>query len=136
MNTRIDSLGGVASTTRINGHDLIWDQPTELGGNDLGPSPLDTLVACVGACAHYYAAAYLRARHYATDGLFVDVNWKKSIDRPLRILEISVEVTLPSEVPYAHAAAAGRAIAHCPALVTLACEPVLNLSVRSAERAE
>ena len=136
MHLRIDSLGGVASTARIDGHDLIWDQPASLGGNDLGPSPLDTLVASVGACAHYYAAAFLRARNYATDGVAVDVRWTKSVDRPLRILEIAIEVTLPSEVPHAHAVAAARAISHCPALATLVVEPVLHLSVTSSEGTE
>ncbi|MEQ1503428.1 MAG: OsmC family protein [Myxococcota bacterium] len=38
----------VEATTR--GHTVILDEPTDLGGEDAGPTPLETMLAALGAC--------------------------------------------------------------------------------------
>jgi putative redox protein len=41
---------GYRSTIRIGEHELIADEPTELGGDDAGPGPYDLLLAALGTC--------------------------------------------------------------------------------------
>lgn len=63
MRIDIESAGGIASRVRIGSHEAMFDQPTEVpGGEDHGPSPLEVMAAAVGACVHYFAAAFLFAR--------------------------------------------------------------------------
>ncbi len=68
MEIRIESNGGVGARARLGGHTLVFDQAVPLGGSDAGPSPLDVMFAAVGACAHYYAAAFLTARGIPVEG--------------------------------------------------------------------
>jgi uncharacterized OsmC-like protein len=63
MKAVVESAGGVASRVRLGEHELTFDQPSTVpGGADRGPSPLDVMAISVGACAHYYAAAFLFGR--------------------------------------------------------------------------
>ena len=42
--------GIFAQEIKVDGHVLTVDEPKEKGGNDLGPSPYDLLLASLGAC--------------------------------------------------------------------------------------
>lgn len=78
MKAVIQSLSKVGSRVRLGTHEVVFDQPSTVeGGEDRGPSPLDLLVASVGACAHYFAAAYLHARGIATNDLTVELEADK-----------------------------------------------------------
>lgn len=41
---------GYASSITVNGHELIADEPSSLGGGGTGPTPYDLLLAALGAC--------------------------------------------------------------------------------------
>ena len=129
MNYTIQSAGGVASRVQIGPHTLIFDQPASFGGGDAGPSPLDVLVATVGACAHYFAAAFLRARQYPVDGLEVRIVGDKAAVGRKRLLRVTISVRLPPGVPAALAPRVEQAVLACPAWGTLAEAPELGLEV-------
>lgn len=130
MKATIESAGGVASRVRIGSHEVLFDQAQAApGGQDRGPSPLDVLVAAVGACAHYYAAAYLFARKLPVEGLRVSVEAEKTRDPVPRIGALKVQVTLPLDFPEEHLPAIDRAIRHCPAYGTLTHLPHVELEV-------
>src|SRR3954471_20853343 len=100
MKAIIESAGGVASRVRLGSHELVFDQPSPVpGGEDRGPSPLDVLAASVGACAHYFAAAFLFVRKISPDGLRVDVEAEKERDPSPRFGRVSIHVTLPAGLP-------------------------------------
>jgi len=132
MQLRIESAGGVASRVRVGGHELVFDQPTQFGGTDAGPSPLDVLVASVGACVHYYAAAWLVGRKYATRGLYVQVESTKA-DAPKRVSALAFRVCLPAGVPASASVGIERAIRMCPALGTLGASPTVAIAVEACE---
>lgn len=129
MEFKIESAGGVASRTTIGGHELRFDQPAEYGGQNLGPSPLDVMAASVGACAHYYAAAFLTARRLSTEGIVVKVHAEKAKEGRRRIGSIQVMVTVPAEVPEAMLPRIEAAVLTCPAWGTLQVVPESTLTV-------
>ena len=119
MRYHVESAGGVASRTSVGGHELIFDQPEKFGGQDRGPSPLEVLVASTGACAHYYAAAFLVARRLPTDGLSVDIVADKSSERPQRVTHMHLTVHLPPGVPEELLPRLEAAVRACPAHNTM-----------------
>jgi uncharacterized OsmC-like protein len=130
MKAVIESIGKVASRTRVAGHELVFDQPTSVpGGEDRGPSPLDVMVVSVAACAHYYAAAYLHGRGLPTEGLTVEVEAVKERLPVSRIGTFTMKVRVPPGLDERQIAGIERAIKSCPAYGTLLHAPALDVSV-------
>lgn len=129
MKFTIDSAGGVASRLTLDGHELVFDQPVAVGGEDTGPSPLDVMVASVGACAHYFAAAFLRARKLPVEGLTVDVAAEKATEGPRRLRSVSVTVRLPPGVPAEMLPRIEQAVRGCPVVGTLTIPPEISLAL-------
>ncbi len=137
MKVSVQSSGGVASHARIGDHELVFDQGSNVpGGEDRGPSPLDAMLASVAGCAHYFAAAFFRARGISPDGLRVDVEAVKARDPEPRLARIALEVHLPAGVPERYLAAVERVVRGCPALGTLLRSPELELTVHREPGAE
>lgn len=130
MKSIIESVGGVASRVQIGSHELVFDQASPVPhGEDRGPSPLDVMAAAVGACAHYFAAAFLHARKLSPVGLRVEVEAEKVRDPAPRFGKFSIRVVLPAGVPEQYLPQIERAVLNCPAYGTLARPPELELSV-------
>lgn len=133
MNAIIESLGGVASQVRVGSHTLVFDQPSSVpGGEDRGPSPLDVMVAAIGACAHYFAAAFLFARKISPDGLRVEVDGDKARDPSPRIARLSIHITLPAAVPEHYLPLIEKAVRNCPTYGTLVHPPEVSLTFAKA----
>jgi uncharacterized OsmC-like protein len=130
MKARIESAGKVASVVRLGRHMLYFDQPEKApGGEDRAPSPLDVMAVSVGACAHYYAAAFLYGRGVPTDALAVDVEWEKDRVPAPRIGRLVLAVHLPPGLGARELAAIERSIKACPAYGTLQYPPAVTFSV-------
>lgn len=128
MKALIESAGGVASRVQLEGHELIFDQPgTVPNGQDRGPSPLDVMAASVGACAHYFAAAFLSARKLPVTSLKVEVETEKVREPQPRFGKLSIRMIIPAEVPEQYLAQIERVVRNCPAYGTLVHPPDLEL---------
>ena len=126
----IESIGKVGSRANVDGHELVFDQPSTVpGGEDRGPSPLDVMSVAVAACAHYFAAAYLHARNLSSEGLTVEVTAEKERAPVPRIGRLAFKVQLPAGLPDRHVAGVDRAIRSCPAYGTLLHPPSVDLSI-------
>jgi putative redox protein len=126
----VESAGGVASRVRIGAHEVVFDQPPSVpGGQDRGPSPLDMLVVSVGACAHYFAAAFLLGRGLSAAGVRVEVESAKERQPSPRIGKLAIRLVLPPEVPESYLPAIERAVRNCPAYGTLVHAPDVELYV-------
>ncbi len=136
MKAIIESAGGVASSVHLGSHELLFDQPSAVpGGEDRGPSPLDVMVAAAGACAHYFAAAFLLGRKLSPEGLRVEVEARKARDPTPRLDKVTVHVALPAGVPDDYLPAIERSVRACPAFGTLLRSPEVELSF-SKQRAD
>ncbi|HEX2881844.1 MAG TPA: OsmC family protein [Polyangiaceae bacterium] len=130
MKACVESAGSVASRVTLGNHALLFDQPNSVpGGEDRGPSPLDVMAASVGACAHYFAAAFLHARKLETIGLRVEVEAEKVRDPAPRFGRFSIRIKLPSDVPEHYMAPIERAVRGCPAYGTLVHPPEVEVSI-------
>jgi uncharacterized OsmC-like protein len=130
MKAVIESIGNVGSRARIDGHELVFDQPASLpGGADRGPSPLDVMSVAIGACAHYFAAAYLHGRGLSPDGLAVEVTTEKERVPVSRITRLEIKVRLPPGLDDRQVAGIERAIKSCPAYGTLLHPPAVEISL-------
>jgi putative redox protein len=133
VKTVIESAGRVASRVRVGDHELTFDQPSSVpGGENRGPSPLDVMAISVGACAHYFAAAFLFGRNLPVDALRVEVEFEKTKEPVPRIGALSIRVLLPDALPAAHISALERAVRRCPAYGTLAHPPNVTLELVAA----
>ncbi len=98
---------------RVRGHELVVDQPVEDGGADAGPSPTELFVAGLASCVAFYAGRYLHRHGLSADGLAVACGFSFASDRPARVAEISIDVTLPVGFPEERRAALAAVVEHC-----------------------
>jgi uncharacterized OsmC-like protein len=132
MKAVIESIGKVGSCARIDGHELVFDQPATVpGGENRGPSPLDVMSVAVAACAHYFAAAYLHGRGLSPEGLAVEVTTEKERAPVSRIGRLEMRVRLPVGLTERQVAGIERAIKSCPAYGTLLHPPSVQISIAS-----
>lgn len=136
MKLVVESAGAVASRVTIGTHELVFDQPQSLpGGEDRGPSPLDVMAASIGACAHYFAAAYLNARKSPVEGLRVEVEAEKVREPQPRFGRLAIRVVLPFGAPEEYRKPIERAVRNCPAYGTLVHPPEVELELTQAAHA-
>ncbi len=60
------------------GHRLYADEPEELGGADLGPSPFEYVLAGLGSCTTITLRMYAQRKKWPVTHIGVDVAYKKS----------------------------------------------------------
>jgi uncharacterized OsmC-like protein len=126
----IESIGEVGGRARVGEHELVFDQPVGVpGGKDRGPSPLDVMSVSVGACAHYFAAAYLHGRGLSPEGLSVEVTAEKERVPVNRIGRLTLKVHPPPGLSDRHLAGIERAIKSCPAYGTLIHPPSVEIAL-------
>lgn len=73
-------LEGDDYTTEVQmgDHALIADEPTNVGGNDFGPSPYELLNASLGACKAMTMKMYARRKGWPLDDVMVHISYSKS----------------------------------------------------------
>ena len=77
MEVLVEHLGAVQFEIRARKHVISCDQPAENGGFDEGMTPPELMLASLGSCAGFYAAAFLKKKGIATEGTRVKVTAQK-----------------------------------------------------------
>lgn len=130
MEVQVKHLGAMQFEIFARGHSVISDQPVEAGGHDEGMTPPEFLLASLGSCAGFYAAAYLRKKGLATEGTHVRVNAEKA-GPPARLDSFTIEVTAPIELSEADCAGVKDAVHRCLIHNTMLATPSLRIEVLS-----
>jgi putative redox protein len=130
MFAHVRHLDGVRFEVEAREHPVICDQTLENGGQDLGMTPPELLLASLGTCAGYYALQYLRTRSLPTEGLAVQVSAEKETS-PARLDRFRIEVET-GELSARHHEGLLRAVHSCLIHNTLLARPEITIEHRAA----
>jgi putative redox protein len=80
VSAHISETGTSAFAVQIEtgGHRFIGDEPGELGGSDLGPSPYQLLAAALGECTTMTVRWFARQQKWPVEHIAVDVTHRKA----------------------------------------------------------
>ncbi len=74
-----ERAGGIYTQDVLaRGHRLYADEPEDLGGADLGPSPFEFVLAGLGSCTTITLRMYAQRKKWPVSHISVDVAYKKS----------------------------------------------------------
>jgi putative redox protein len=60
---------------KVRTHRLTADEPEDIGGDDMGPSPQELLAASLASCTAITMEMYAKRKGWNVDGLEVDVDY-------------------------------------------------------------
>lgn len=130
MEVTIDHLGAVQFEIKARQHVIACDQPPENGGFDEGMTPPELLLASLGSCAAFYAAAYLKKHKLAESGTKVRITADK-VKPPARLDNFIIELDLPVELSEQHRKGVEESVHHCLIHNTLLNPPKISLAIKS-----
>lgn len=129
MEVHVEHLGGVQFEIKARQHSIVCDQPPENGGYDEGMTPPELLLASLGSCAAFYAAAYLRKHDLSPGGTVVRITADK-LKGPARMDNFRIEVEIPVELEEEHRQGVEESIDHCLIHNTLLHPPQISVEVK------
>ena len=129
---------GFRSDVAIRQHQLVVDEPAQLGGTDAGPNPIELMLAALGACQEItyqaYAAALgipLRSVSVKLEGQ-IDLRGFFGVDDSIRpgFQQITGQVHIDSDASPAQLEKLKAMVdAHCPVLDMLSAPVPVNLNL-------
>ena len=137
IEVQVDHLGSVQFEIRARQHVIVSDQPSENFGHDEGMTPPELLLASLGSCAAFYAAAYLRKYKLATEGTKVRVIAdKRRDDRGVRIDDFKITIEVPIALDAKHLDGVNREVHHCLIHNTLLYPPKIEIEIHAPRPVE
>jgi uncharacterized OsmC-like protein len=127
MEVLVRHVKGRKSEALARSHRFVCDQPFDEGGSDRGMTPPELMLAALGCCAMHYAAEYLRARNLALNDVELRITAAKG-DRPVRLVEIGIEVHAPGLSTHSQAGLI-KAVEACLLHRTLSNPPKVKISM-------
>ena len=139
----VESQPGRAFAVNVTGegHGFVVDEPTSYGGNDLGPTPYELLLAALGSCTAMTVTSYARRKGWPLEGIRLRLAHDRvyrrdcaDCDEPTsRVDRITDEVELLGPLDDAQRARLVEIAGKCPVRKTLAAgievpPPVLAVS--------
>lgn len=67
----------LATTISASGHTFSADEPRHLGGEDIGPSPYELLLAAIGSCTTMTLQLYARRKQWPLDGVTIRLSFDR-----------------------------------------------------------
>jgi putative redox protein len=109
--------GETRNDVDIRGHHLIVDEPTDQGGGDDGPSPLEVLAASLASCTAITMQMYAEEKGWDIGEVTVGVDYQPAKKGAPTRFEMVVE--LPKELPEDQRTRLMQIAAKCPVHRTL-----------------
>lgn len=78
MKATVTRESGHRHGVRIRTHDLVLDEPTDLGGTDEGPSPLEMLAASLAGCVAVTIEMYAARKGWDIGGVEIACDFTPS----------------------------------------------------------
>lgn len=95
---RVDYRSGDRFDISIRDHVVTVDQPTEVGGDDTGPTPTELFVAGLASCVAFYARRYLRRHRLDASKLTVETSYRMGTT-PTRVSQVDLKIIVSQELP-------------------------------------
>lgn len=89
---------GYRTVARARGHLLVADEPTDVGGGDTGPTPMELVAAALAGCISITLRMVAQRKGWPLEGVEVEVDRvKEAVDgaRPRDAFEVKVELLGP-----------------------------------------
>tara|TARA_Y100001933_G_scaffold230402_1_gene247481 strand:- start:156 stop:578 length:423 start_codon:yes stop_codon:yes gene_type:complete len=80
-------------------HEFVCDEPTDLGGQDLGPTPVEVFCGSIAACKAMTARMYADRKEWPVESISCTVRHRLRVqegsDRPTKVphLDITIQFT-------------------------------------------
>ena len=134
MEVKVSHLGQVKFNIQSRSHSILCDQPAENGGEDLGMTPPELMLASLGSCAAFYAVQYLKTRNIADSGVEVSVTAEK-LKQPARLGNFNIHVECPVALTEAQTEGLMRSVHSCLIHNTLLSLPEIKIELAIKEAA-
>jgi len=85
---------GLAFTIKVRNHKLESDLPPDKGGQDLGPTPPELLLAALASCSGIFARLFADREGLPADGIEVTVE-ADTLQSPMRLGNFTVRMHIP-----------------------------------------
>jgi uncharacterized OsmC-like protein len=125
----VQFIGGESYQVTVRGHQVVVDQPAEIGGHDSAPTPTELFIASLATCVAFYAGRYLTRHGLSRDGLAVAAGFAMATDRPARVGTIRLTVTAPAGVPASRLDALRAVVSHCTVHNSITSPPDITIDV-------
>jgi putative redox protein len=132
MEVKVKQMDRFKFNIGARSHSVISDQPTENGGEDVGMTPPELMLASLGACAEFYAVQYLRTRKLNDCGVEATVTAEKLM-QPARLGNFRIHVTCPAELSAEQTEGLRRSVHHCLIHNTLLSSPSIEIELGVGE---
>lgn len=127
MEMEITFPGGVRVNANFGPHSIHTDQPTRGGGEGSAPTPFNTFLASIGACAGLYVLNFLRKRELPTEGVRLIQRIRRDSDTGL-VDKIDLEIELRDDFPEKYRPAIIRAAELCTVKKQIEKPPKFNVT--------
>jgi putative redox protein len=122
--------GKLRQDLEIRTHNLVADEPKDMGGEDGGPSPQELLAASLASCTAITMEMYALRKGWNVDDMTVDVTYEPAQrGSPTRF---EMVVTMPKEMPEDQRQRLMQIAAKCPVHRTLEGEVMFDERVELA----
>ncbi len=118
---RLEARRGLLNRVRAGRHELLADEPRELGGSDLGPAPYPYLLTALGACSSMTLRLYADRKGWPLEAVRVSLRYRR--DKPeegsVPVTVLTRHITLEGELDAPQRARLMEIADRCPIHRTL-----------------
>lgn len=123
--------GGRRVDAAIGDHVIRTDQPVHNGGGGAAPSPFDTFLASLGACAGIYVLGFCQSRGLDTEG--IELRQRACFDEGGALDHIDIDIEVPAAFPAKYHKALVRAAEQCAVKKVIAAQPPIQARTQVRE---
>ncbi len=74
MSVVVESTEGLRQKIVVRSHEIVADEPTDVGGTDAGPNPYELLLGALGSCTAMTILMYARRKKWPVEKVRVELD--------------------------------------------------------------